>query len=112
MDGARLLNAVVKSGVKADQLTEGYDSCWTNFSKGLGAPVGAVLTGSLEFIRHAWRMKQQMGGALRQSGILAAMCLYALDHNVDRLADSRIGSGDLRATLEDGPSRECSTGRD
>ena len=87
MDGARLLNAVVKSGVKADQLTEGYDSCWTNFSKGLGAPVGAVLAGSSEFIRHAWRMKQQMGGALRQSGILAAMCLYALDHNVDRLAD-------------------------
>jgi threonine aldolase len=100
MDGARLLNAVVKSGVAADQWTEGYDSCWIDFSKGLGAPVGAVLAGSSEFIRRAWRMKQQMGGALRQSGILAAMCLYALDHNVDRLADDHVLAAGIAERLE------------
>ncbi|MEM7427119.1 MAG: threonine aldolase family protein [Pseudomonadota bacterium] len=87
MDGARLMNAVVASGVPAARYTQGMDSCWIDFSKGLGAPVGAVLAGSSEFIEEAWRFKQQWGGAMRQSGILAAMCLYALDHHVDRLAE-------------------------
>lgn len=87
MDGARLMNAVVQSGISADQWVSGYDSCWIDFSKGLGAPVGAVLAGSHDFIEQAWTVKQQLGGAMRQSGILAAMCLYALDHNVERLAD-------------------------
>ncbi len=87
MDGARLLNAVVKSGISAARWTEGYDSCWIDFSKGLGAPVGAVLAGSSAFINQAWRIKQQIGGAMRQSGILAAMCLYGLDNNVERLAE-------------------------
>ena len=87
MDGARLMNAVVKSGVAAHDWTADIDSCWIDFTKGLGAPVGAVLAGSAELIRRAWRVKQQIGGAMRQSGILASMCLYALDHNVERLAD-------------------------
>ena len=87
MDGARLMNAVVQSGTSAAEWAEGYDSCWIDFSKGLGAPVGAVLAGSHDFIEHAWRIKQQLGGAMRQSGILAAMCLHALDHHVERLAD-------------------------
>ncbi|MEL0112241.1 MAG: threonine aldolase family protein [Rickettsiales bacterium] len=87
MDGARLMNAVVKSGIPATEWTEGYDSCWIDFSKGLGAPIGAVLAGSRDFIGRAWRVKQRIGGALRQSGIVTAMCHYALDHNVDRLAD-------------------------
>jgi len=87
MDGARLANAVVASGIAAPQWTEGYDSCWLDFSKGLGAPVGAVLAGSRDFIEQAWFVKQQLGGAMRQSGVLAAMCLYALDHNIDRLAE-------------------------
>lgn len=87
MDGARLMNAAVKSGIPAKEWAEGFDSCWIDFSKGLGAPVGAVLAGSADFIARAWRIKQQIGGAMRQSGILAAMCLYALDHHVDRLAD-------------------------
>ena len=87
MDGARLLNAVVQSGIDASRWVEGYDSCWIDFSKGLGAPVGAVLAGSAAFIDQAWRIKQQIGGAMRQPGILAAMCLYALDYNVERLAD-------------------------
>jgi threonine aldolase len=87
IDGARLMNAVVKSGVAARDWCADYDSCWIDFSKGLGAPVGAALAGSREFIEEAWRIKQQIGGAMRQSGVLAAMCLYALDHNIERLAE-------------------------
>jgi len=87
MDGARLMNAVVKSGIPADTWTQGYDSCWIDFTKGLGAPVGAVLAGSEEFIHQAWRIKQQIGGSMRQSGVIAAMCHYALDNNLDRLSD-------------------------
>ena len=87
MDGARLMNAVVKSGIEAARMVEMYDSVWLDFTKGLGAPVGAVLAGTQDFITQAWRFKQQMGGAMRQSGIVASMCLYALDHHVDRLAE-------------------------
>jgi threonine aldolase len=87
LDGARLMNAVVRSGVAASDYASGFDTAWIDFSKGLGAPVGAVLAGSRELIDEAWRFKQMMGGALRQSGILAAGCIYALDHNVERLAD-------------------------
>jgi threonine aldolase len=87
MDGARLLNAAVALGVPAAELTDGYDSVWLDFSKGLGAPLGAVLCGSKPFIGEAWRWKQRLGGAMRQGGVCAAACLYALDHNVDRLAD-------------------------
>ncbi len=87
MDGARLMNAVVASGVPADEMAAQYDSVWLDFTKGLAAPFGAVLAGSAEFIDAAWRWKQRMGGAMRQGGICAAGCLYALDHNIDRLAD-------------------------
>jgi threonine aldolase len=87
MDGARLMNAVVASGVSAAEFAGGFDTAWLDFTKGLGAPVGAVLCGSDELIAEAWRWKQQMGGAMRQTGIVAAGCLYALDHNVERLAD-------------------------
>ncbi len=87
MDGARLMNASVKSGVPAARYAQNYDSVWIDFTKGLGAPVGAVLAGSKEFIANAWRLKQRMGGAMRQSGIVASMCLHALDHHVSRLAD-------------------------
>lgn len=85
MDGARLMNAVVESGIAASTYAEPFDSLWLDFSKGLGAPVGAVLAGSADFIHEAWRLKQQMGGAMRQAGIIAAACLFALDHNIDRL---------------------------
>jgi threonine aldolase len=86
MDGARLMNAVVASGVAAADWAGGFDSAWLDFTKGLGAPVGAVLVGPREFIDEAWRWKQMLGGAFRQSGIVAAGCLYALDHHVERLA--------------------------
>ena len=87
MDGARLMNAVVASGVPAREMAAGYDSVWLDFTKGLGAPLGAVLAGSETFIHAAWRWKQRVGGAMRQSGLSAAACLYALDHNIDRLAE-------------------------
>jgi threonine aldolase len=87
LDGARLMNAVVASGVSAADYATGFDTAWIDFTKGLGAPVGAVLAGSRELIEEAWRYKQMWGGAMRQAGILAAACLYALDHNVERLAD-------------------------
>lgn len=87
MDGARVMNAVVATGVAASDMVAGYDSVWLDFTKGLGAPLGAVLCGSADFIDRAWRWKQRLGGALRQGGLCAAGCLYALDHHVDRLAE-------------------------
>ncbi len=87
LDGARLMNAVVAAGVPAREFATGFDSAWLDFTKGLGAPVGACLAGSEELIEEAWRFKQMMGGALRQAGIVAAAGLYALDHNVERLAE-------------------------
>lgn len=87
LDGARLMNAVVVSGISAREYASGFDTAWIDFTKGLGAPIGAVLAGSAELIAEAWRWKQMLGGALRQSGIAAAGCLYALDHHVERLAE-------------------------
>jgi threonine aldolase len=86
MDGARLLNAVVASGRPARDFAARCDSVWIDLSKGLGCPVGAVLAGSDAFIEEAWRFKHQFGGAMRQAGIIAAAGVYALEHNVDRLA--------------------------
>jgi threonine aldolase len=87
MDGARLLNACVATGITARDMTEGWDSAWIDFSKGLGAPIGAAIAGSRDFIDEIWRWKQRLGGSMRQAGICAAACVYALDHHVDRLAD-------------------------
>jgi threonine aldolase len=87
MDGARLLNAVVARGTPAREFAAHFDSVWIDLSKGLGAPVGAVLAGSREFIEEAWRYKQRFGGAMRQAGIIAAAGVYALRHHVDRLAE-------------------------
>jgi threonine aldolase len=87
MDGARLFNASVASGVSPRDFAAPFDSVWIDLSKGLGCPVGAVLAGSKEFIDRAWRWKHTFGGAMRQSGILAAAGVYALQHNITRLAD-------------------------
>ena len=87
MDGARLLNACVASGVPAASFAADVDTLWIDFTKGLGAPIGAVLAGSRDFIAAARRYKQLFGGAMRQAGVAAAGCLYALDHHVDRLAE-------------------------
>jgi threonine aldolase len=87
MDGARLLNAVVATGTPARTFAAPFDSLWLDLTKGLGAPVGAVLAGSRDFIEEAWVYKQRYGGAMRQAGIVAAAGLYALEHHVDRLAE-------------------------
>ena len=87
MDGARLLNACVATGISAGDMATGWDSAWIDFSKGLGAPIGAVITGSRDFIDEVWRWKQRLGGSMRQAGICAAACTYALDHHVDRLRE-------------------------
>ena len=99
MDGARLMNAVVASGVPAREMVAGCDSVWVDFTKGLGAPLGAVLCGSEAFIDEAWRWKQRLGGSLRQAGMCAAACLYALDHNIDRLADDHANASALARGL-------------
>jgi threonine aldolase len=87
LDGARLMNAVVATGVPARDWAGSFDTAWLDLTKGLGAPVGAVLAGSRELIDEAWRYKQMWGGAMRQAGIVAAAGLYALDHHVERLAE-------------------------
>ena len=87
MDGARILNAQVASGVAAKAFAAPCESAWLDLSKGLGCPVGGVLAGSKAFIQEAWRWKHRLGGAMRQSGILTAAGLYALDHNIERLAE-------------------------
>ncbi len=99
MDGARLLNAVVESGIPATDFAAACDSCWIDLSKGLGCPVGAVLAGSADFIAQAWTWKQRLGGAMRQAGILAAAGLYALDHHVARLAEDHANARRLSELL-------------
>jgi threonine aldolase len=99
LDGARLLNAVVASGVGADDWAGGFDTAWIDFTKGLGAPVGACLAGSSERMDEAWRYKQMLGGAMRQAGIVAAGALHALDHHVERLADDHARAARMAAGL-------------
>ena len=99
MDGARLLNACVATGISASEMTKGWDSAWIDFSKGLGAPVGAVIAGTSDFIDEVWRWKQRMGGSMRQAGICAAACTYALDHHVERLADDHANARALARGL-------------
>ena len=87
MDGARLLNASAASGVPAAAFAARANSVWLDFTKGLGAPIGAALAGRREFLARARRYKQLFGGGMRQAGIAAAGCLHALDHHVERLAE-------------------------
>jgi threonine aldolase len=99
MDGARLLNASVSTGIAARDMAMGWDSAWLDFSKGLGAPVGAVIAGSRDFIDEVWRWKQRLGGSMRQAGICAAACVHALDHHVDRLAEDHANARALARGL-------------
>jgi threonine aldolase len=87
LDGARLFNASVASGVPTAEYGRLADTVTVCFSKGLGCPLGAVLAGSADLIERAWIEKFRFGGAMRQAGIVAAAALHALDHHVERLAD-------------------------
>jgi threonine aldolase len=104
MDGARLFNAVVASGVSAKDYAASFDSAWIDLTKGLGAPVGAVLAGSQDFIAEAWRWKQRLGGAMRQAGIIAAGGVYALRHHIERLAEDHANARILAEKLAQIPA--------
>src|SRR6201993_3515832 len=99
MDGARLLNATVATGISARDMAAGWDSAWIDFSKGLGAPIGGALAGSRAFIDAVWQWKQRLGGSMRQAGVCAAACIYALDHHVERLADDHANARALARGL-------------
>jgi threonine aldolase len=106
LDGARLLNACVASGVSARDFASGFDTAWIDFAKGLGCPLGAVLAGSAELIDEAWRYKQMWGGAMRQTGYVAAACLYALDNHIRRLAEDHALARELADLLAKVPGVE------
>ena len=95
MDGARIFNAAVAQNVPVAELLRGFDSASVCFSKGLGAPVGSALCGSREFIKSAHRLRKMVGGGMRQAGILAAGALYALEHNIARLAQDHANAARL-----------------
>lgn len=106
LDGARLFNAAVASKVPARELTQGFDSVSVCLSKGLGAPAGTVLVGTRAFIEQAKRWRKMLGGGLRQAGVLAAAGLYALEHNVERLAQDHANAQALAEGLRGIPGLE------
>ncbi|MBY0501553.1 MAG: threonine aldolase family protein [Alphaproteobacteria bacterium] len=101
MDGARLLNAVAETGISAAEYSKHFDSVWIDFSKCLGAPMGAVLAGSRAFIEEAWYYKFQQGGGLHQAGIIAAGCLYALEHNISKITEIHARTKQLAILLSE-----------
>lgn len=103
LDGARLFNAMVYQKENPKQYGALFDSISVCLSKGLGAPVGSLLMGTTDFIRHARRIRKVFGGGMRQAGYLAAAGIYALDHHVDRLAEDHRRAKQLETTLLDLP---------
>lgn len=103
VDGARLMNAAVKSGRPASELVDCADTVSLCLSKGLGAPVGSVLCGPKDFIYRARRARKMLGGGLRQAGVLAACGLYALQNNVDRLAEDHANAAAMAKRLAEIP---------
>ncbi|WP_206995598.1 low-specificity L-threonine aldolase [Trinickia mobilis] len=99
LDGARVFNAAVASGRPVAELCTPFDSISICFSKGLAAPVGSVLVASRALVERARRWRKMLGGGMRQSGVLAAACLYALEHNVERLADDHANAEHLARGL-------------
>jgi len=99
LDGARVFNAAIRCKVDVSTITQHFDSVSTCLSKGLGAPVGSVLTGNREFIARARRWRKMLGGGTRQAGVLAAAGLYALDHHIERLAQDHDNATSLAQLL-------------
>jgi len=99
LDGARLMNASVASSKKPAEFSSMFDSVYLDFTKGLGCPFGAMLVGPQEFIDRAWFWKQRLGGSMRQSGLMAAACLWALDNNIERLSEDHDNAKYLAAGL-------------
>jgi len=103
LDGARIWNAVVASGVGPKEWARHFDTVSVCFSKGLGAPAGSALLGPRDLIAQGRRVRKLFGGAMRQVGFLAAACLYGMDRNVDRLADDHANAKLLAAAVADVP---------
>jgi threonine aldolase len=103
MDGARLFNACIARGYSAAKVTEHLDTVSICFSKGLGCPLGSILAGSHDDIQRARRARKLFGGALRQAGIPAAACAYALDHNINRLAEDHANAKLFAQKIADVP---------
>ena len=103
LDGARLMNACVASGNKPAHCAKYFDTVAICFSKGLGAPVGSAVAGSAEAVKRMHRIRKMLGGGMRQAGIIAAGALYALEHNVDRLAKDHANAKRLAEALADMP---------
>lgn len=103
LDGARLWNAIVATGIPGKDWAQHFDSVSVCFSKGLGAPVGSALASTKEFITRARKIRKLFGGGMRQAGILAAAALYALDHHVERLADDHRNAQVIAQAIADTP---------
>jgi threonine aldolase len=101
LDGARLFNAATKLGLAPKEVCRGFDSVSVCLSKGLGTPAGTMLAGSKDFIKTAHRVRKMLGGAMRQAGVIAAAGLYALEHNVSRIADDHVNAERLARGLAD-----------
>jgi threonine aldolase len=99
LDGARIFNAAVALNKPVKELTQNFESVMFTFSKGLGAPVGSMLAGKSDFIEKARIVRKRLGGGMRQTGILAAACIYALDHHVERLAEDHANAQKLASAL-------------
>ena len=100
LDGARLWNASVACGTSLSDFAACADTVMVSFSKGLGAPVGAALAGPAALIDEGWKVRKRFGGGMRQSGILAAAVLHALDHHLDRLADDHANARAFAAAVD------------
>jgi threonine aldolase len=109
LDGARLWNAVVATGIPARQWAQHFDTVSVCFSKGLGAPVGSALAGEKAMIAAARRHRKVLGGGMRQAGIIAAGALYALEHHVDRLADDHANAKRLAEGIRQIPRLTLAT---
>jgi threonine aldolase len=103
LDGARLMNACVATGRSPSEYARYFDTVSICFSKGLGAPVGSAVAGAAETIKRVHRFRKMFGGGMRQAGIVAAGALYALEHNVDRLAEDHANARRLASALTDMP---------
>jgi threonine aldolase len=103
LDGARLWNATIATGIPLATWAAEFDTVSVCFSKGLGAPVGSALVGPRDFIRQGRRIRKLFGGGMRQAGILAAACLYALDHHMERLAEDHANAQVIAHAIADCP---------
>jgi threonine aldolase len=103
LDGARLWNAAVATGISLAEWCKPFDSVSVCFSKGLGAPVGSALCGSKEFITRARRVRKMFGGGMRQAGVLAAACVYALENHIERLAEDHRNAQVIAQAIADTP---------